>query len=332
MWKFDVDDIKSRYDMRSIYPASPRRRLVGGGTYILDRCVFHDDAKPSMLVNQGRYQCRACGEWGDVVAWTMRQENCDFTEACRRLTDGLTFLSPLPPPHAPLPPPHFEIDEHQAYVAGMTADDYTDFSVQTGITIPTMQSFLVGRYDFGIFTIPIPDPDTGEVIDIKLYRPKTISDQIKYWHLRANARQALFGVERLNGESFAVIVGGEKDCIRGHQEHLPAVTQTAGEMAWQDEFNRHFSSRTRVYVWQDSDLTGRRGTMRIWRSMPRAIPCDWRTLWDPYCKKGYDLSDYFNEGGTTEWLLEMLHSAERGLGGQKPLKPELVAKGLIPIM
>lgn len=52
-------------------------------------CPFHDDRKPSMTVNRERqtWRCWVCDIGGDVFAYVMRRQNCDFPTALRWLAE-----------------------------------------------------------------------------------------------------------------------------------------------------------------------------------------------------------------------------------------------------
>ena len=331
--RFDLDAIKSDYDMRQVYPVSPHRKDYGG--YSLDVCIFHDDAKPSMLIGKDWFKCRAACPMGkgDIITWTMRAAGVDFVEACTLLKEhraplNLSGIHYAERPKSPTPV--FKRDLPQEFVDGMSTQDYVDLEALTGIQKPTAVAHQIGRLDYHIYTIPVHHPETDEVIDIKLYRPDAKKgEQLKTWHLEKGAPNALYGVKYLNGDNYAVIVGGEKDAINGHEMHLPFVTDTAGEASWDDAFNRWLTTRTTLYTFLDADDTGQAGMKRVKKAggrLDRAWSCDWRTLWDPEVKQGYDFSDFKAEGGTREMFLEMLEMARKRIVDD-PLKPRLKAEG-----
>ncbi len=346
--RFDLDAIKADYDMRQVYPVTPHRKDYNG--YSLDVCIFHDDAKPSMLIGKDWFKCRAACPHGrgDIISWTMRSAGVNFVEACTMLAEhraplAMNGIAYAERPH--LPPPVFKRDLPDEYVDGMSTQDYLDLQRLTGISRATAVEHQIGRFDYHIYTIPVHHPETGEVIDMKLYRPDAIKgEQLKTWHLEKGAPNALYGVKYLNGDNYAVIVGGEKDAINGHEMHLPFVTDTAGESSWDEAFTAWLERREKLYVWLDADPTGWAGTDRVLRSsklptgsarvahgggLRRAIPCHWELLWSPDVKKGYDFSDFKAEGGTREMFLQMLRNAELGIW-DKPLKPTIPADKLIP--
>lgn len=336
--RFNLDDIKADYDMRRIYPASAKRKDYD--EYSLDVCLFHDDSKPSMLIGKDWFKCRAAcpNGSGDVITWTMRVAGLSFVEACKQLEAGtapLTMSNVRYEERPKTPPPIFKPDLPTDYVQGMMDQDYEDFQRYTGISRATAEAHEIGRFDYGIFTIPVRHPTTREVIDMKLYRPSAKKgEQLKTWHMEKGAPNALYGVPYINGDKYAVIVGGEKDTINGHEWHLPFVSDTAGEGSWDRAFNTFLQTRQKVFVFLDADDTGRAGMRRVRKKMERAIWCDWRHLWDANVKQGYDFSDFKAEGGTLEMFMEILKLAEDRIPN-KPLKPRLrhplVPPGSTPI-
>lgn len=325
MDRYAINQVRQRYDMRKLYPVSPARRH--GSRYDADVCIYHDDQKPSMLIFADGYYCMACGARGDVFRLLMETEHLNFTDAFKLAADdvGMHLQQAVyaGPPAENRPVAVYQPEEIDPYLGQM---DYAAFKTLTGIGRETAESHLVGRLGEGLFTIPILDPE-GVLVDCKVYRPGAPKGEIKMWHLKNDARKTLYGYPYLNGDGYAVIIGGEKDAIRGHEDGLPFLTSTGGENSWDPAWNRILDSKKKVYSFLDADMTGRMGTEKIRRAMRRVVPCDWRLLWSRSVKKGYDYSDFRNEGNKIEWFLRMLRMAEKGLTGHTPLRDQLIQKG-----
>jgi hypothetical protein len=63
-------------------------RLRGRGAWRSAICCFHDDCRPSLLVNTetGAYRCMACGaKGGDVLAFHRARHGLSFVQAARDL-------------------------------------------------------------------------------------------------------------------------------------------------------------------------------------------------------------------------------------------------------
>jgi hypothetical protein len=314
-----IEELKSRYDMREIYPEYRRRRYPH---YDLDQCIFHEDHRPSMFIFANGYRCKGCSASGDIITFIQQMEGGSFVEVVQMLADGLPKINirrtyqVIPPS----PPPVYT-QEPKILAEGMLESDYKELEFKTCINRVTAELHKIGRFNPGVFSIPIQNPDdNSEIVDVKLYRPKAPANTVKTWHLKSGAHNYLYGVHFLNGDNFAVIKGGEKDTILGHQVHLPFVTTTSGEGSWDEKMNKYLSERRWLYSWLDADSAGRSATMRIRRVNRRVIACDWAVLYDSCVPKGFDFHDYIAEGGTAELFREMLENARKGLFGGR-IKP-----------
>jgi len=313
--------IKETYDLRDLYPKVKRRNYP---TYSVDLCVFHSDHKPSMLIYKDGYLCRGCLEQGDIISFVMKTQGMDFITACTHLQHGFDSLHVVHRQSYVVPPdpPKYSY-EPDAFHNAMLDTDYDELLAKTGIERETAVGHKIGKFGEGVFSIPIQHPlrhDT--IVDLKLYRPKAARGEIKTWHYKDGAHNYLYGIHFVKSDSpFVVIKGGEKDTILGHQLKLPFVTATSGEGSWDSTFNSHLSRFSEVFCWLDADESGQLGTMNIKRHLPRVILCDWRTLYDPKVKSGFDFADYYQEGGTADLFLEMLSNARKGIfsGRVKPI-------------
>ena len=70
------------------YFLSQKIELKGTGAWRDALCPFHEDTKPSLMVNieRGGYRCIAFGaHGGDVLAFHMHRYGLDFIEAAKQL-------------------------------------------------------------------------------------------------------------------------------------------------------------------------------------------------------------------------------------------------------
>ena len=65
------------------------RPVIQKGRDYVALCPFHDDKKPSLVLNQVRqsWRCWSCGDGGDVFSYVMKRENIDFRGALQILAD-----------------------------------------------------------------------------------------------------------------------------------------------------------------------------------------------------------------------------------------------------
>jgi len=82
--------------LAAIKQANPIVPLVGeyldlhrAGSTFKALCPFHDDHKPSLILNSERqsYKCWSCGAGGDVISFVMAFDRIEFPEAVRMLAE-----------------------------------------------------------------------------------------------------------------------------------------------------------------------------------------------------------------------------------------------------
>jgi CHC2 zinc finger len=79
--QFDAREIKRHADIFSI--VSRYTRIWRAGRQYLGLCPFHSERHPSFYIEPDRklWKCFGCGLGGDVLAFVMRIEGCDFRHA-----------------------------------------------------------------------------------------------------------------------------------------------------------------------------------------------------------------------------------------------------------
>jgi hypothetical protein len=84
----NIQDIKQKNDICEVVGRWVELRRKGA--YLVGRCPFHDDSKPSFAVSERlqRYKCFACGASGDVVDFVANITNKGKKEALQALTGG----------------------------------------------------------------------------------------------------------------------------------------------------------------------------------------------------------------------------------------------------
>lgn len=89
MAHFDARDIKQALDLVAV--AGRYTRLRRAGRQFVGLCPVHQERHPSFYVDSLRWYCFGCGRGGDVFAFLMAVEGCDFPMALRIAG---TFLEP----------------------------------------------------------------------------------------------------------------------------------------------------------------------------------------------------------------------------------------------
>lgn len=93
--RHDIEVLKRDYPLARIVAMSGVRLTRTGSSSLKGCCPFHDDRRPSLLVDERdqHYHCFACGAHGDVIDWVMRREQLGFAAACQLLAG----FPPWPP-------------------------------------------------------------------------------------------------------------------------------------------------------------------------------------------------------------------------------------------
>jgi archaellum biogenesis ATPase FlaH len=113
-------------------------------------------------------------------------------------------------------------------------------------------------------------------------------------------------------QDFVFITEGEADADRLNSLNLVATT-SGSSTSWHREFSKHFKGRL-ACITPDNDAPGERYAKDILNSL-YGIAAEVRVLRLPNLKESEDVSDWLNNGGTTEKLLGLVDKTE-------PSKPE----------
>lgn len=84
----DIAEIKRAVDIAALMGEYFQLESAGGNAFKC-LCPFHDDHKPSMIVNTKfqNYKCWSCGAHGDIFTFLQEYERINFVEAKQRLAD-----------------------------------------------------------------------------------------------------------------------------------------------------------------------------------------------------------------------------------------------------
>jgi DNA primase len=96
--RHDVDAIKRDHPLAREVASSGVRLTRSGPSSLKARCPFHDDKRPSLVIDErdDHFHCYGCRAHGDVISWVMRREGVGFTAACDLLADkSTTVRAPL---------------------------------------------------------------------------------------------------------------------------------------------------------------------------------------------------------------------------------------------
>lgn len=157
------------------------------------------------------------------------------------------------------------------------------------------------------FAIPIFDGH-GKVHNVKMYKTATDHGKKTMWWFIRGPEMLLFPMSVLKDSKWILLTEGEMDAIVANRHNIPAVTGTGGSSTWQHHWSPEFKDK-RVFIAYDRDNPGERGARSAAESLaPFAKSIKIVEL--PPKKKGYDISDFFLDGGSTEDLKEIIRKAK----------------------
>lgn len=251
-------------------------------------CPLHEDSKRSASLNvkTGEWYCFAtCG--GGRVSDLIRQRS-EWVSPTAAAANG----------HGGR---HREPEETitDAMVAGWSSSlqANTDAALDwmagyRGLQPETLSRYQIGwDHDRSVYTIPVHDAD-GQLVVLRRYNPRPKGDRRKMWGVRGMNHPALFPIDQISSDPI-IICGGEWDALATIQAGFPAITRTAAERVWNNEWSKLFKGK-KVYLCHDADSTGRQANRRVARALDKI--CDVHVINLPYKiekKHGKDLSDFF---------------------------------------
>jgi len=132
------------------------------------------------------------------------------------------------------------------------------------------------------------------------------------WNLDG-VRRILYRLQELlqaNATDWVFIVEGEKDVDRLYDEGLVATTCAMGAVKWDESYSEFMNDHKLVAVIPDNDDSGKRHAKRVAESLA-CVGVKARILELPGLSDKGDVSDWLNNGGTKEKLLELVQQTGR---------------------
>jgi len=164
---------------------------------------------------------------------------------------------------------------------------------------------IVAKYDYR--------DETGQLLyQVVRYKPKDfrqrrLDEQGNWiWNLDG-ARRVLYRLPELlcsNKCEWVFIVEGEKDVDRLYKEGLTATTCPMGAVKWEDNYSEFLNDRPKVAIIPDNDDSGRKHAKQIAQSLI-SVGVKPKIVELPELPEKGDVTDWLNNGGTKEKLLEL---------------------------
>lgn len=338
--------LRDKFDLRILIPTDKAAREYEN--YRLQRCLWHADEDPSLLIFRDGYHCQSCGVRGDVVDWTQFSEGLSFGQALDllRQREPSIVLPPRKRDRKPLPTDladkyHTSLTEHAvAYYHSRGLNDESILKHRLGYGIPPGQTLPR-------FSVPVYS--SGTLVNIKFRRddscPSCASfsqvsrdDQLcckncgrlwtpdgpKYLGVQGHSAPTIFNDTALTAPD-VLIVEGEFDAIAVSQWGYAAITSTGGAHSFRAEWAALFHPMQRLFAIYDNDDAGAAGRKRL-----HTLFKNLRDVYLPVAHKG-DITDFICQHGGKE-LCRVIQEANQRYHHQKQLRllQSLLTQNLSP--
>lgn len=87
--KEDLERLKSEVSLKRLIESQGHELVRRGKDWVM-RCVFHEDATPSLVITESKnlYHCFGCGAGGSVLDWVMKTQGVSLPHAVQLLKHG----------------------------------------------------------------------------------------------------------------------------------------------------------------------------------------------------------------------------------------------------
>lgn len=333
----DTEALRRRVDI--VAEIERTVHLKKAGSNYAGLCPFHDNHRtPALAVfpNTQTWRCfGACDIGGDVIAWVMKRDNCDFMTACRTLDGGPMVLPPRPampaPPPAPVDPPgpRWQM-QAQAFIAECTDVLWSDQGAKArawlharGLDEFSLRARMIGFNPEHRFA-PLADwgieSDDPSQQALRLHRGIVIpclaesrfwyikvrqaSGEPKYLHIRRDHQaNALYMADHVNYRRVVVFVEGEFDAALLYQSagDLAGVTTLGaqGNELPVGKWGPYLLDAELILAAYDQDGKSDKGLRKLLGASARIQP-----IAIPALRPGdKDITDYWKSGGDLcAWL------------------------------
>lgn len=270
-------------------------------------CPIHADAKrsASLNVDKGVFYCFRCG--GMPITALIRQKS-DWHDPGQHKNGSKPNLDGQP---ADKQRRHLSKAMVDGWHSALMSNDgrLTWLNERRAISDDTIKQYQIGLEE-NHYTIPIYD-EHGDLVNVRYYNPNPSAGRRKIWgETGYNSPPRLYPLSLMMGDpSEVIILAGEWDTLLALQHGYPAITRTAGENTWHNEWGIWFKDR-KVYICQDADAEGE-GANKMIAGKLWAVTNDILLVPLPYPtveKHGQDVTDLFMDFGPDK-LRELMADA-----------------------
>jgi DNA primase len=176
-----------------------------------------------------------------------------------------------------------------------------DYWEKRGISTETINRYKLG-YHQGWYMIPL--------FQDGLFRNFQMRQEIPEKKIRSyynGVGRILFNSDIMKITDKIIIAEGPTDCLRLVQEGVPCVSHNAGSEGWDDKWFKYFIHQKEIIVCYDNDSAGEAGVKKVAKNLGIYRT---KVYTFPGMSKGYDIIDFFRDGGTAKQLLDMFKDSK----------------------
>lgn len=231
------------------------------GKELILRCLFNDCDKDSqgneahlyLNAEDGRYECKKCGERGNLITMA------------KALGDDLSDVALTPEPSARVSKRVAIFDARSVDEAVMALPDrIRAYLKNRGLSDDVIDAHQLGWgkfYGKNWITIPIKDV-YGTYRFFKLRQdPNEGNEKITY---PKGAEAQIYDWESLNKDGDKLVIcEGELDRLALLSRNINAITSTHGAMTFKEDWRDKIGNDKKIYICYDNDDAGKKGTERV---------------------------------------------------------------------
>lgn len=267
------------------------------GELIAD-CPFCSDRKAHFYVraSDGVYWCHKCHARGNPTKF-LRQHGKLNGDNLHQELERYGFARPKP---RTTKPKTFAWALVEHYEKAVSPEQIAELAQARGIPEELLRKYHLG-WDGKAYALPLQDA-LGKLVGVIRKLPaETI--------LKRGSQAGLFGVEGVRDAEQVLLCEGPWDKLVAEVNGFTSVGVT-GAGTFKDEWGEWFRGK-RVAICYDCDEAGRKGSERAAERL--LAVCDEVKIINlgPERTDGFDLSDYFRDGGTAEELRQRIEQTPR---------------------
>ncbi len=285
-------------------------QLKKQGNNLVGVCPFHPDTDPSFKISltgdaAGCFKCFGCGASGSIVDFVKQSRNLATDGEAVKVTAELLGVTDHQPIRKPSPPRRATTDKplnaispkiaethHKILLAEKNQKHLERFMEVRALSLGIIKKAKIG-FDGDRYTIPVFYAD--ELLDIRKYAP---GDDPKFlaWE-KGTGGTHIYAWDWVGDATDLVLTEGELDALTLLDHDIPAFSVTNGAGKWPDD-PPDLTGKT-ICICGDADEAGRSMNESLSLKLYAAGAAQVKVFhWPPDAASGYDVTQFFVDGGT----------------------------------